>query len=103
MKDGSVVSGLYKLDATNAKLYTCSGIVVTGEHKILENGSFIEVAASRICQPLVLSLPVVYDLDTTSHRIHVQTSLSQNIVFADYSEVNKMKRIEKIELRKLNN
>ena len=82
VKDGGEVTALY-VSTNKNPVYNYSGVLVTGEHAVLENGKFVRVKDSDKAFITRATVNLVFDFCTVNHRI-----VSQGIVFADYAETD---------------
>jgi hypothetical protein len=82
-REGCTVTATMRCLAAGVPLYTYEGVVVSGEHLVLENGKWIYVRDSSKSIPYVGQNPeLIYCFNTTDHRVPIGQT-----VFADYEEI----------------
>jgi hypothetical protein len=81
------VQGMLIFDASNVDLYNYQGILVSGEHLVLESGKWIRVADSKEAIADSTKVPVLFCPVTTSHKVPI-TGTSGTIIFADWEEMD---------------
>jgi hypothetical protein len=60
------------------------------------------VRSDEIANPIIVTLPVLYDLDTENHRVICIDDTGNNIVYTDFSEIDYNHHIESYEPNELN-
>jgi hypothetical protein len=74
-------------------LYTYEGVVVSGEHLVLEDGKWVYVEHSSKSIPFVGPNPeLIYCFNTTDHRVPIGQT-----VFADYEEIEEPPNYEALD------
>lgn len=97
---GGKITGLHTFDGSDSQMYEYHGVVVAGSHTVQENGVWMKVKDSEKAKEIDDKFDVLYDIDTSAHRIY--TTKNPKIKFADYEEVGYNAEIEKLELNTLN-
>jgi len=93
LSDGSKVTAVMKCLAGGVKLFTYEGVVVSGEHLVLENGKWIYVKDStKSIQYLGQTPGFIYCLNTSSHRVPIGQT-----IFADYEEIEEPPNYEALD------
>jgi hypothetical protein len=83
LRDGSEVTGVIKFLGTGVPMFVYEGVVVSGEHLVLEDGKWIYVRDSPKSVEYYGHNPeFIYCLNTSTHRIPIG-----NTIFADYEEI----------------
>ena len=104
-KDGNV-TGLHVFPLEESNIYNYHGVIVSGDHKIYENGLWKHVKNSDKAKKYFGNIPdnngLLYNFDTTNHRIFIDGK--PNLIFADYIEIDDDDNIiDNMELKILNN
>ena len=82
-REGCEVTATMRCLAAGVPLYTYEGVVVSGEHLVLEDGKWVYVEHSSKSIPFVGPNPeLIYCFNTTDHRVPIGQT-----VFADYEEI----------------
>ena len=93
LSDGSKVTAVMKCLAGGVELFTYEGVVVSGEHLVLENGKWIYVKDSEKSIPYVGQSPeFIYCLNTSTHRVPIGKT-----IFADYEEIEEPPNYEALD------
>lgn len=98
---GGKVTSVHIFDGADVAIFDYLGVPIAGDHSVKENDRWIKVRDSQLASRLSRREHYVYDIDTTSHRISLESL--PNVEFADYSEVDYSREIEQMELSELNN
>ena len=108
-KGGRVTSVLmHEFVSSKEMIFDYKGVVVTGSHAVLENGSWVRVFASEGAKyaPTDSTPNVVYNFVTEHHRLVMLGSNGAQVLFADNSEVEEeqkeIDRIHAVSLARLN-
>jgi hypothetical protein len=92
-REGCTVTATMRCLAAGVPLYTYEGVVVSGEHLVLENGKWIYVEHSPKSIPYVGPNPeLIYCFNTTDHRVPIGQT-----VFADYEEIEEPPNYEALD------
>ena len=92
-REGCTVTATMRCLAAGVPLYTYEGVVVSGEHLVLENGKWIYVEHSSKSIPYVGPNPeLIYCFNTTDHRVPIGQT-----VFADYEEIEEPPNYEALD------
>jgi hypothetical protein len=79
--------------AAGVPLYTYEGVVVSGEHLVLENGKWKYVKDTSKSIPFMGPNPrVIYCFNTTDHRVPIGQT-----IFADYEEIEEPPNYEALD------
>jgi hypothetical protein len=82
-REGCEVTATMQCLAAGVPLYTYEGVVVSGEHLVLENGKWKYVKDTSKSIPFMGPNPrVIYCFNTTDHRVPIGQT-----IFADYEEI----------------
>ena len=85
LKDGGVVEATMKFQTAPHPFYRYKGVVVSGSHIVYEpTPEFVQDSIHATSTP---APPVYYCLQTSSRRIPVQSSSGEQILFADWEEL----------------
>ena len=83
LRDGSEVTGVIMFLGTGVPMFIYEGVVVSGEHLVLEDGKWMYVRDSAKSVEYYGPNPeFIYCLNTSTHRIPIG-----NTIFADYEEI----------------
>lgn len=77
----SIVTSVYKFDGTGIQMYSLSGILVTGSHKVKYKGKFIRVDKHPQAKKVSTKSDRLVCLNTSNHRISIK-----NYEFLDFVE-----------------
>jgi hypothetical protein len=92
-REGCTVTATMRCLATGVPLYTYEGVVVSGEHLVLEAGKWVYVQHSSKSIPYVGPNPdLIYCFNTTDHRVPIGQT-----VFADYEEIEETPNYEALD------
>ena len=92
-REGCTVTATMRCLAAGVPLYTYEGVVVSGEHLVLEGGKWIYVRDSPKSIPYVGPNPeLIYCFNTTDHRVPIGQT-----VFADYEEIEEPPNYEALD------
>ena len=97
VKTGGKVVGIVK--SKSNIMYNVDGIIVSGDHPIYHNNKWMRVMDGGF--ESIDKEYTVYNLITENHRI-VARSLSREIMFTDYDEIDDTKQKEIINIEILN-
>jgi hypothetical protein len=75
------VTSIYKIDGTGIPMYSLSGVLVTGNHKVKRKGKFIRVDQHPLAKKINKESKTLVCLNTTSHKISIK-----NFEFLDFVE-----------------
>jgi hypothetical protein len=81
---GETVTSVYKVDATGVDMYHLHGIVVSGNHKVKYQDTFIPVKEHPSAIKIITMFPYLSCFNTDTHRIHLG-----GIEFLDFIECEK--------------
>lgn len=92
LKDGGVVTGVFKMSASGQTIYNLNGVIVTGEHRVydLDNKKWINVKnhpQSRVVTDY--SDPYVYCLNTTTKMFFCGAN-----IFSDWDDLDEKVRAD---------
>lgn len=83
LERGEKVTSIMKLDAANKKMFFYNGVIVSGEHRVIDNGKFIYINKHPNANLLEnYKEKYIYCFNTTSKRIFIN-----NIEFLDYDDM----------------
>ena len=82
LRDGSVVTGIFKLSYTGEDVYLLNNIIVTGSHKIFHNDELIYVKEHPGAKKIYYNDEFVYCINTSNKRINLA-----GLEFADWDEI----------------
>lgn len=92
-REGCEVTATMRCLAAGVPLYTYEGVVVSGEHLVLENGKWKYVKDTSKSIPFMGPNPrVIYCFNTTDHRIPIGQT-----IFADYEEIEEPPNYEALD------
>jgi len=92
-REGCTVTATMRCIAAGVPLYTYEGVVVSGEHLVLEDGKWIYVEHSPKSIPYLGPTPeLIYCFNTTDHRVPIGRT-----VFADYEEIEEPPNYEALD------
>lgn len=80
--DGSIINGLYILDGNNELVYKLDNARVTGSHKVWYEQKWIRVDEHPEAKLSLEQVPVLFCIDTTSHRVYTDKH-----IFMDFTEM----------------
>ena len=90
LADGSYVTGLFTASSVNQDFYSINNVIVTGNHKLLYDDTWI-----KVCEhPSSIELPnyqteLVYCINTTSKKIYIN-----GMFFSDWDDLDEYDLIE---------
>merc|ERR1712096_269538 len=67
---GGKITGLHTFDGSDSQMYEYDGVVVAGSHTVQENGVWMKVKDSKKATQVKDKFDVLYDIDTSAHRIY---------------------------------
>lgn len=79
----AVVTSVYKMDGDGIQMYSLSGILVSGSHKVSYKGKFIRVDKHPSAKKVAKESTNLVCLNTSNHRISIK-----NYEFLDFVESN---------------
>ena len=85
---GGIVTGTMTFSGDNNALVNNKGIISTFDHHVLYNERFIKSGHVPGCKPVSRTVPYLYDLDTSNHRIIIMNDDNEYITYTDYTEVD---------------
>ena len=92
-REGCTVTATMRCLAAGVPLYTYEGVVVSGEHLVLEAGKWVYIQHSSKSIPYVGPNPeLIYCFNTTDHRVPIGQT-----VFADYEEIDEPPNYEALD------
>jgi hypothetical protein len=92
-REGCEVTATMQCLAAGVPLYTYEGVVVSGEHLVLENGKWKYVKDTSKSIPFMGTNPrVIYCFNTTDHRVPIGQT-----IFADYEEIEEPPNYEALD------
>ena len=92
LKDGSIVTSTFILNAAQQKMYSLNNVVVSGNHKIYYNHTWIPVENHPLSKPIEqYNEPFIYCINTSNKTISIN-----NMIFSDWDDLDKQ------DLRELN-
>jgi hypothetical protein len=92
-REGCEVTATMQCLAAGVPLYTYEGVVVSGEHLVLENGKWKYVKDTSKSIPFMGPNPrVIYCFNTTDHRVPIGQT-----IFADYEEIEEPPNYEALD------
>lgn len=92
-REGCTVTATMRCLAAGVPLYTYEGVVVSGEHLVLEGGTWVYVRHSSKSIPYVGPNPeLIYCFNTTDHRVPIGQT-----IFADYEEIEEPPNYEALD------
>lgn len=81
------VQGMLTFDGSNVTLFNYNGVLVSGEHLVLEDGSWKRVADSSSAHAVSTKVKTLFCPVTTSHKVPV-IGEKDTILFADWEEMD---------------
>jgi len=92
-REGCEVTATMQCLAAGVPLYTYEGVVVSGEHLVLENGKWKYVKDTSKSIPFMGPNPrVIHCFNTTDHRVPIGQT-----IFADYEEIEEPPNYEALD------
>jgi hypothetical protein len=82
---GGKVTKVIVGEATGFVWYDYNGVIVTGDHPVMESGAWVRVKDSKQAEELEVEFDVLYNLSNVGHVIIIN-----NFVFSDFDEVDQV-------------
>ena len=84
LKDGSIVTCILILNSDNQKMYSINNVIVSGNHKIYHNQTWIPVENHPLSKPIEQYMnPLIYCINTSNKIIHID-----NMIFTDWDDLD---------------
>ena len=87
----ALVTSIYKIDGTGVQMYSLSGILVSGSHKVKYKNKFIRVDKHPSAKKINTKSNILICLNTSNHRIGIKNYEFLDFVESDDSDFNKFK------------
>jgi hypothetical protein len=87
----ATVTSVYKIDGTGTQMYSLSGILVSGSHKVKYKNKFIRVDSHPSAKKVKTKSDILICFNTSNHRIGIKNYEFLDFVETEDSDFNKFK------------